>query len=58
MAMAMAAMTAALLAAVATASVRAQSGVCDPLVPESCMLPFPNNFYATSVRQKSWGWIK
>jgi len=28
----------------------AQSGVCDPLVPQNCLLPFPNNFWTKPVR--------
>ena len=31
------------------ALVTSQSGVCDPLVPQNCLLPFPNNFWTRQV---------
>ena len=29
------------------------AGICDPVVPDNCLLPFPNNFYSQPVRRPS-----
>jgi len=38
-----------LLLFLATWSISTAQGICDPLVPEYCLLPFPNNFFTRAV---------
>jgi len=40
-----------LTAAILMISQASSQGICDPLVPENCLLPFPNNFWAKAVRR-------